>query len=66
MIGPSTGTLRCFKRCEDDATGVDLVFIMLSEVPIFVEACWRFRLPKKQSAGLGRMIMRSTAVLRRS
>ena len=38
MLGPSTGSLRCFRRCEDRAFGADLVFIMLSGVPMFVEA----------------------------
>ena len=30
MLGPSTGSLRCFRRCEDRAPGADLLFTMLS------------------------------------
>src|SRR5690242_7265380 len=36
MLGASTGSLRCFKRCEDCAY-VALVFIVVSGVPLFVE-----------------------------
>jgi hypothetical protein len=43
MLGPSTGTLRRFKRSEDHASGMDLVFIMLGGVPINVEDHWTDR-----------------------
>src|SRR5579862_7645530 len=38
MFGPSTGPLRCFRRCEGRARRADLVFTMLSGVPMVVEA----------------------------
>jgi hypothetical protein len=59
MLGPSTGILRCFKRSEDYASGVDLVFIMLSGVLSDVEAHGKTEILKEPNPVVDRASARS-------